>query len=49
MKLVSPTGGIVDAAPEAVERLIAYGFRPVNEPKPKKKRTSRTKKQTENA
>lgn len=42
MLLVSPTGAVIDAAPEAVECLIAHGFKPAakpqtdEKPKPKK-------------
>lgn len=32
MQLLSPMGAVVDAAPEAVERLIAHGFRAVSQP-----------------
>lgn len=32
MQLLSPMGAVVDAAPEAVERLMAHGFRAVSQP-----------------
>ena len=48
MLMRTPSGALVDIAPEAVERFAARGFRAVDEPKPQKsapkKRTSRSRK-----
>ena len=32
MKLLTPTGAVVDAAPEAAKRLMARGFMPADKP-----------------
>lgn len=48
MLMRTPSGALVDIAPEAVERFAARGFRAVDEPKPQKtapkKRASRSRK-----
>lgn len=36
MLMRTPSGALVDIAPEAVERFAARGFRAVDEPKPQK-------------
>lgn len=36
MKLVSPTGAVVDAAAGTAEQLIAHGFRPAEKPQTEK-------------
>lgn len=44
MKLKAPNGAVIDAADEAVARLLESGFAPVEKPKPAPKRRTTTRK-----